>query len=266
MRQPTSFSRRGAIGGALGSLVLAACKRGQAYDTEPEDYGPSENPWSMKDNYGDLDGTSTEAPPPDPMARTKSGQLPWHLEGDSYMKSVAIPSLSQFIGPELDEPTVTFAVRGSTFSRIAKRILAKPELREHPLLIWDGSCNGHIDGSIELEMKIVASIVAYKGDRKNWLIIPPVVVRGRSHDFARQHDMLRFREALIETYGRVHMFDALPVINALATETKDQIAIAGGFVPRSQLGRGVHLNASALSAVARAVTAPGGPMARVRDL
>lgn len=266
MRQPMTFSRRGAIGGALSTLAVAACGRSDSYEAEPLDDGPMENPWSVRDNYGDFGAASGEPIHVQAPTKTKSGLPAWVLEGDSYMMAPDIPSLSQFIGPALGEPTANFAVKGSTFQMIADRILAKPELRENPLLIWDGSCNGHVDGSIELEMKIVAAIAAYKEGRKNWLIIPPVVVQGRAHDIERQVDMLRYREALIQTYGRVHMFDALPVINSLAAGPRDELAIAGGFVPRSQTGRGVHLRASALTAVADALTARNGPMAKVRNL
>lgn len=266
MRQFTPFSRRTAIGGMLGTLALAACRRGDAFENELPDDGPTENPWSVRDNYGDFGEASGEPAPADTATRTESGQAAWVLEGDSYMMAPEIPSLSQFIGPALGEPTANFAVKGSTFQRIADRILSKPELRDNPLLIWDGSCNGHVDGSIELEMNIVAAIVAYKGGYKNWLIIPPLVVEGRAHDIERQADMLRYRDALAETYGRVHVFDALPVINSLAEGPRDELAVAGGFVPPSQTGRGVHLRAETLKAVADALTAPGGPMARVRNL
>ena len=254
------------MGTVLGSLALAACKRRDPYYSALPDDAPTENPWAARDSYGDLSGVPADEIPAEAPARTKSGELVWQLEGDSYMTALDIPCLSQFIGPKLGEPTTSFAVQGSKFQAIADRILAKPELLENPLLIWDGSCNGHVDGSIDLEMKIVASIAAYKGDRKNWLIIPPLVVQGRAHDVERQRDMLRYREALIETYGPEHMFDALPVVNALASGPRDALAIAGGYVPRSQTGRGVHLRASTLMAVASALTAPGGPMAKVRNL
>lgn len=261
-----SFSRRGAIGGLLGGLALAACKRGNSYEAGLADDEPLENPWSAKDNYGEFGAAPSEEAPADAPARTKSGALTWHLEGDSYMTAPEIPCLSQFIDPALGEPTANYAVKGSTFQRIAERILAKPGLRENPLLIWDGSCNGHVDGSIDMEMKIVASIVAYKGGRKNWLIMPPLVVQHRAHDIERQQDMLVYREALITTYGREHVFDALPLLNSLASGPRDSLAIAGGFVPPSQTGRGVHLRATALETVAQALTARGGPMAKVRDL
>ena len=80
-------------------------------------------------------------------------------------------------------------------------------------------------------------------------------------------DMRRFADALRETYGKEHVFDALPILNGVSSKTGDDAAdIEAGYAPRSLYVDPLHLNEASLTAVANALTAPGGPMEQVRNL
>lgn len=191
----------------------------------------------------------------------------WHLEGDSFMAGAGGLRLGDYIATKLGQAVRNEAVGRSTFAEIGDRIVANTALRANPLLIWDGQCNGHVDGSIDKEMDVVASIVSFKQGRRNWLIVPSVEIPGRPNNQAKQEDMLRLRDALISQYGARHVFDALPLLQGLSNgEHKDRSDVGRGLVPRSLLIDKVHLNEQALMAVANALTASGGPMASVLTL
>lgn len=228
---------------------------------------------------------TTPPPPPDPVAEaapttapapsttpataptTAPSTLFWQLEGDSYM--LAMTTWSIVAG--LKEEIVQNSTGGSTFQMIRDRVVAKPELRSNPLLIWDGAANGHVVGSLEMEVKLLAEIAAFKAPYKNWILVTPVVVfQGTGLppvDEPMVRDMKAWRDRVIADHGEVHVFDPLPTLQSFSNGSPEDAAdVAAGMMPRSVAFDGLHPDERAKRAVGDALTASNGPMARVRHI
>lgn len=179
--------------------------------------------------------------------------------------------LGSRIGPELGETVFTNGKGGSTFQEIRNRIIANTALRANPLLIWDGSANGHVLGSTEMELQLLGDIVAFKGTAyRNWLYIPSIVVPtggAANPDDQMQRDLLKVRDRAISIYGAPHVFDMIPELQKLASgNAQDASDVAAGYPPRSLFPDGVHPNEATQRTLAKVLTAPGGPMAIARAL
>lgn len=250
------IARRGLLRNGLlstAALVLPGCGGGGGSGSSTPTPAPTPAP--------------TPVPSPTPTPTAASPLLKWQLEGDSYM---ALRDnglyLARFIERNLRESAYNTAISGSSFSQIGVRIDAAG-LRDNPLLIWDGAAVGRTLGSIELELGVVDAIVRFKAPRRNWMVISSVVTRGQAFAERVRDDMIALRRELVARHGEVHLFDALPILQSLSDGSEqDRADVALGLVPSSTLIDGLHLNASALEAVANALTPSGGPMAAVRNL
>lgn len=219
--------------------------------------------------------TLARAPPPPPPAPLEPPVLPprqpgsgiWQLEGDSYM----ITQQAWNIAAGLGESAYYTAVGGSTLQQVHDRILGRADLRANPLLIWDGSANGHVVGASWMDLALLGDIVAFKGEFRNWLLIPSVPIfdgTGTAPGGAAiVRDLRDYTDAAVKMFGAEHVFDSVPTLRGLTTGSAEDAAdIAAGFLPRSVLVDGVHLTEAAKLAVATALTIQGGPMATARLL
>ena len=193
--------------------------------------------------------------------------LPWHCESDSYGNTAWFWGIHATYHPA--EEAIFHGLGGSTFEQIVDRVVAKPELRANPLVIWDGAANGHVMGSIQLEMRSLAALAAFKNPHKNWLIVAPVVVRDLAGSLDDQlrlaADLEIWKSYISEVYGPHHLFDPVPVINSFA-KPDDALIVAAGLVPQSVTFDGLHPTNDVKYAVSAALTAMNGPMDRVRYL
>lgn len=187
---------------------------------------------------------------------TVSGTALWS-EGDSYMDGAGGVVLNDKLETALGYPVVNSAVGGSTLAGIRSRIIAKNYLRNRPLVIWDGSANGFTD--VASSLALMQEVRDWKGDANIvWIasIATPNPATASSPTVsAYTTSLVSLRNAAITAFGSAHVYDPLPVLQALGNGgTDDNNDIAAGLAPRSTLltqnSGEVHLSNAAMNAVA----------------
>ncbi|WP_105386084.1 SGNH/GDSL hydrolase family protein [Neorhizobium alkalisoli] len=170
-------------------------------------------------------------------------------EGDSYTAGAGGVSLSGTLRTDTDRAVINTAVGGSTLAAARDRLIAEPNARGKTLVIWDGSANSY--GSVAATCAIVDQIIAWHGEPSRIILLPSVAVGPSASGVKSSYtlDMEAIRD-YIATKG-VHTSDTVPLINAIATGTaQDLLDISAGVVCASLLQDTVHLTQAAMDAVA----------------
>jgi hypothetical protein len=189
---------------------------------------------------------------------TLAGATPRWFAGDSYIGGAGGVILPDLYETAVNKITYNTGVGGSTFAKIRDDIIARPYLRNLPLIIWDGSNNGMID--VATQIAIAQQIWDWKADSRI-LFIPSIAVPNPATASGPAINpngtyMRQYRDALISTFGASHVYDPVPIIQGLSTGSADDLNdIASGVIPRSTLltqnNAEVHLSTAAMTAVAQ---------------
>jgi hypothetical protein len=178
--------------------------------------------------------------------------------GDSYIGGAGGAILPDLYETATNQVTLNIGVGGSTFQQQLGFITSRPYLRGLPLIIWDGSNNGMVD--IASQMAIAQQIWDWKSDGRI-LFLPSIAVpnpgqASSSTPNSNAAYLKQYRDALISAFGATHVYDPVPVLQALSTgSTDDNNDVAAGLIPRSamltQNNGEVHLSVAAMTAIAQ---------------
>jgi hypothetical protein len=178
-------------------------------------------------------------------------------EGDSYFDGAGGVALKDLLETSLGVKVINSAVGGSTLANIRDRITARDYLRTRKLVIWDGSANSRVSQAADIA--IYQQIFDWKANSSIVIIpslaVPNPGVASSASPSAYAAELAAETAALISTFGAAHVFNALPVLQALSTGSADDLNdLAAGLVPRSamldQTDGQVHLSLAAMTAVA----------------
>jgi|GEM_PF-1795239 len=178
--------------------------------------------------------------------------------GDSYIGGASGVILPDLYETATGQVTINIGVGGSTFLQQLGFITSRPYLRNLPMVIWDGSNNGMVD--IASQIAIAQQIWDWKSDGRI-LFLPSIAVPnpGQASSSATNSNgvyLRQYRDALIAAFGAAHVYDPVPVLQTLSSNSADDINdIAAGLIPRSilltQNNNEVHLGTAAMTAIAQ---------------
>lgn len=173
-------------------------------------------------------------------------------EGDSYMAGSGGVVLNTTLASTASRLVISTAVGGSTMADIYARVAAAPYLRNRTFVLWDGSSNGL--ATVAGYLAEIDQIVQALGHSR-FLIIPPVTPSATTPvSAAGSQTTADVRDGLIAAYGASHVLDSLPVLATVATSPGDDAWVTYGYIPPSLMIDTVHLNQTAMNAIATAIT------------
>ncbi len=183
--------------------------------------------------------------------------LPRLFAGDSYIGGAGGVVLPNIYETATGKVTYNIGVGGSTFASQVGHITSRPYLRDVPTVVWDGSNNGMVD--VVSQVALARQIWDWKANGR-LLFLPSIAVpnpgTASSPTPTASATLLRqYRDALVAAFGAAHVYDPVPVLQALSTGSADDLNdVAAGLVPRSVLitqnAGEVHLGTAAMTAIA----------------
>jgi hypothetical protein len=181
--------------------------------------------------------------------------------GDSYMGGASGVVLPNLYETATGHVTYNIGVGGSTFQQQVGYITSRPYLRALPMVAWDGSNNGMVD--VTSQVALAQQIWDWKANGRVLfmpsLAVPNPGTASSATPSTTAATLRQYRDALIAAFGATHVYDPVPVLQALSTGSADDANdVAAGLVPRSilltQNAGEVHLGTAAMTAIAQDAT------------
>lgn len=172
-------------------------------------------------------------------------------EGDSYMDGALGVELKTLVLTAASRGGADTSVGGATIEDIATRTEANTDLaRQCRLVLWNGSADG--DSNVASHLAEFDRIITVMGT--SCVLLPPVSV-GPSSSSA----ITAYTQAMIDIYTGlvvrgVVTFDPIDVLGPLGDGSANDLQdYAARVVPRSLLLDSVHLNLTAMTAIANRI-------------